>query len=155
MAGGLEDIEGAGDVDLVGAHGVFDGAGDARPGGGVEDAVGAAGSFVDGVRVGDGGLDEGGGGVGTVALAGGEVVEGDDVVAELNEPVYEAGADEAAAAGDKVSHGVCPRGGIVREGHEWIGDAVSVRGEYVTILKVWGSGKRVSVPFCSEPFRLY
>ena len=106
LAGGLQHVQGAVDVDVVGADGVLDGAGDAGPGGGVEDAAGALGDGGYEGGVGDGALDEGRGGVEVGALAGRVVVEDDYLMAELDEAVDEVGAYEAAAACDDVLHGL-------------------------------------------------
>src|SRR6185437_10848696 len=101
--GGLEDVEGAGDVDVVVEGRLFDGAGDGAQGGEVEDDVAAGGGFLAVVGVADVAVEDFGGGRGFEVFFGavGEVVEDADICAGVEEGAHEVAADEASAAGDE------------------------------------------------------
>ena len=106
LTGGLEHVEGAGDVVGAVKEGHLDAAGNAAPGGLVEDVIDAFSGSDAGVEVFDVTLDEL---ISWVVqkqvhiglLACGEVVEATDAIPEVKDGLTEVGTDEAGAAGDK------------------------------------------------------
>lgn len=120
-AGGFEDVEGAGAVDVVVAAGIGDRAGDRAEGGFVEDVGAVLGKACEEGLVEDGALGEVD--VGEVfdvrGITAGEVVEDEDGGAEDGEGFSEVGANEACAAGDEaagVFEGVVVEGRPIGEG---------------------------------------
>lgn len=115
LTSGLEHIEGAGDVVGTVEEGHLDAAGNAAPGGLVEDVIDTLANFHTGVEILDVTLDEL---ISWVVqkqvhiglLAGGEVVEATDAITHFQDGLTEVGTNEAGAAGDEEE-------GVVRESH--------------------------------------
>jgi len=106
VAGGEEEVEGAGDIDVVGERWIGDGAWDAGQRGEVEDVADAGNGAPAVVGVAEVAFDEfdvGGEGAEVVAFAGEEVVEDADGFAVADEVLGDVGADESGAAGDEES----------------------------------------------------
>jgi len=103
---GVEDVDRARDVDVGGQRRVVDGQRHRAERGVVQDVAGAGDRLLAGVHRADVVLDEGEARVAqerrdVFALAGGKVVEDDDVVVLREEPLDQVGADESGAAGDQ------------------------------------------------------
>src|SRR4029453_1451618 len=107
LDGGQEQVQGAGDVDLVGGAGVGHRAGHRGQGGQVVDDLGPGHGLGPGRRVAEVALQHLEVAVDAVEvgrLAGGEVVQHPDGVAVGDERADEAGPDEAVPAGDQDVH---------------------------------------------------
>ena len=107
LASRLQDVEGPLDVDVVRLLGMLDAVGDADDGCFVEDHVAPGRALLDRREVTDVGLDEAnpvGDGVQIRPRAGEEVVEHDDFVARLDEPMRDVRPYEPGSSGDERPH---------------------------------------------------
>ena len=116
VLGGHQHVQETVDVRLVGGDRVFDGTGYRAEGRLVEDVVGTSNGFFAVFQVADVAFDEGEVGplvggdfaldfVQVVLVAGGEVVQADDGLIQLQEGFQQVGADEACYAGDEPGFG--------------------------------------------------
>src|SRR5436305_11128512 len=99
----LEDVDGAGDVDVEVVLGLIDAAGNGTEGGLMENQFAAGDGALEGGDVGDGTGDllcDLAEAAEIFPVAAGEIVESDDLRIQFNQRLHEVRADEACAAGD-------------------------------------------------------